>query len=60
MQGQLRAAMERDEQVLLIGEDIEGPYGGAFKCDEGPEPTVSWPRAQYAHRVKDPRYHWTE
>ena len=27
----LRAALERDERVLLIGEDIEGPYGGAFK-----------------------------
>jgi 2-oxoisovalerate dehydrogenase E1 component len=28
----LRAAMEDDERVLLIGEDIEGPYGGAFKA----------------------------
>ena len=27
----LRQAMERDERVLLIGEDIEAPYGGAFK-----------------------------
>ncbi len=27
----LRAAMEQDDRVLLIGEDIEGPYGGAFK-----------------------------
>jgi 2-oxoisovalerate dehydrogenase E1 component len=23
--------MRRDERILLIGEDIEGPYGGAFK-----------------------------
>jgi 2-oxoisovalerate dehydrogenase E1 component len=23
--------MERDERVFLLGEDIEGPYGGAFK-----------------------------
>ena len=23
--------MERDQKILLIGEDIEGPYGGAFK-----------------------------
>jgi 2-oxoisovalerate dehydrogenase E1 component len=27
----LRRAMERDERVILLGEDIEGPYGGAFK-----------------------------
>ncbi len=27
----LRQAMERDERVILLGEDIEGPYGGAFK-----------------------------
>jgi 2-oxoisovalerate dehydrogenase E1 component len=27
----LRAALERDDRILLIGEDIEGPYGGAFK-----------------------------
>ena len=23
--------MERDDRIVLIGEDIEGPYGGAFK-----------------------------
>jgi len=27
----LRKALERDERVFLLGEDIEGPYGGAFK-----------------------------
>jgi 2-oxoisovalerate dehydrogenase E1 component len=27
----LRRALARDEQVILLGEDIEGPYGGAFK-----------------------------
>lgn len=27
----LRRNMERDERIMLIGEDIEGPYGGAFK-----------------------------
>jgi 2-oxoisovalerate dehydrogenase E1 component len=27
----LRVALERDPRVLLVGEDIEGPYGGAFK-----------------------------
>lgn len=27
----LRRNMARDERILLIGEDIEGPYGGAFK-----------------------------
>ena len=27
----LRKGMERDDRVFLLGEDIEGPYGGAFK-----------------------------
>jgi len=27
----LRRALERDPAVVLLGEDIEGPYGGAFK-----------------------------
>lgn len=27
----LRAALDRDARVFLLGEDIEGPYGGAFK-----------------------------
>jgi 2-oxoisovalerate dehydrogenase E1 component len=27
----LRAALEQNEQTFLLGEDIEGPYGGAFK-----------------------------
>jgi 2-oxoisovalerate dehydrogenase E1 component len=27
----LRHAMERNPRVVVIGEDIEGPYGGAFK-----------------------------
>ncbi|MBX9622820.1 MAG: hypothetical protein K2X82_03310 [Gemmataceae bacterium] len=27
----LRRAMAADERVVVIGEDIEGPYGGAFK-----------------------------
>ena len=27
----LRRNMLRDERILLIGEDVEGPYGGAFK-----------------------------
>ncbi len=30
----LRSEMERDEQVLLLGEDI-GAYGGAFRLTEG-------------------------
>ncbi len=28
----LSAALAADERVILIGEDIESPYGGAFKC----------------------------
>ncbi len=28
----LRAALERDQRVVLLGEDIESPYGGAFKA----------------------------
>jgi 2-oxoisovalerate dehydrogenase E1 component len=27
----LRRNMTKDERIVLIGEDIEGPYGGAFK-----------------------------
>ena len=27
----LRRNMEHDQRIVLIGEDIEGPYGGAFK-----------------------------
>lgn len=27
----LHRAMARDQRILLLGEDIEGPYGGAFK-----------------------------
>jgi 2-oxoisovalerate dehydrogenase E1 component len=27
----LRRNMERDNRIILLGEDIEGPYGGAFK-----------------------------
>ena len=27
----VRRSMLRDERIVLIGEDIEGPYGGAFK-----------------------------
>jgi 2-oxoisovalerate dehydrogenase E1 component len=27
----LRRNLRRDERIVLIGEDIEGPYGGAFK-----------------------------
>ncbi len=27
----LKAAMEKDERLILMGEDIEAPYGGAFK-----------------------------
>jgi 2-oxoisovalerate dehydrogenase E1 component len=31
LNGVLRRNMERDNRIVLIGEDIEGPYGGAFK-----------------------------
>jgi 2-oxoisovalerate dehydrogenase E1 component len=27
----LQRAMRQDERIILLGEDIEGPYGGAFK-----------------------------
>src|SRR6201999_452578 len=30
-----RRNMDRDERIVLIGEDIEGPYGGAFKVTGG-------------------------
>jgi 2-oxoisovalerate dehydrogenase E1 component len=28
----LDGAMAADERIILVGEDIESPYGGAFKC----------------------------
>ena len=31
----LERAMESDDRVVLIGEDIESPYGGAFKVTQG-------------------------
>ena len=31
----LEEAMEQNEKILLLGEDIESPYGGAFKCTLG-------------------------
>ncbi|MDD5630135.1 MAG: thiamine pyrophosphate-dependent enzyme, partial [Elusimicrobia bacterium] len=31
----LRRSLERDPRVLVIGEDIEAPYGGAFKVTKG-------------------------
>ena len=30
----LDAALTADERVILLGEDIESPYGGAFKCTD--------------------------
>jgi pyruvate/2-oxoglutarate/acetoin dehydrogenase E1 component len=31
----LRAALEADERVILLGEDLTDPYGGAFKVTRG-------------------------
>jgi 2-oxoisovalerate dehydrogenase E1 component len=31
----LRRNLKRDERVIIIGEDIEAPYGGAFKVTKG-------------------------
>jgi len=31
----LDRALERDDRVVLVGEDIESPYGGAFKATKG-------------------------
>ena len=31
----LEEGLDADERVMLIGEDIESPYGGAFKCTMG-------------------------
>lgn len=35
IQQSLERALERDARVVLIGEDIESPYGGAFKATQG-------------------------
>jgi 2-oxoisovalerate dehydrogenase E1 component len=31
----LKRNMERDDRIILLGEDIESPYGGAFKVTKG-------------------------
>jgi 2-oxoisovalerate dehydrogenase E1 component len=31
----LGSALDADDRVILLGEDIESPYGGAFKCTDG-------------------------
>jgi len=31
----LRRNMQRDSRIILIGEDLESPYGGAFKVTKG-------------------------
>ena len=31
----LRRNMQRDSRIVLLGEDIESPYGGAFKATKG-------------------------
>ena len=31
----LEETMAHNEKVVLVGEDIESPYGGAFKCTQG-------------------------
>ncbi len=35
LQAGLRAAFDRDERVMLLGEDVADPYGGAFKVTRG-------------------------
>jgi pyruvate/2-oxoglutarate/acetoin dehydrogenase E1 component len=31
----LRAALDEDDRVILLGEDLVDPYGGAFKVTRG-------------------------
>ena len=35
LNGALRELLERDERVVVLGEDIADPYGGAFKVTRG-------------------------
>jgi pyruvate/2-oxoglutarate/acetoin dehydrogenase E1 component len=49
----LASAMARDPRVMLIGEDLVDPYGGAFKASKGlstafPDQVVSTPIAEAA------------
>lgn len=49
----LDSAMEADENVLLMGEDLRDPYGGAFKVTEGlstkyPERVLGMPISEAA------------
>lgn len=41
LNGALRRLLRDDERVMLLGEDIEDPYGGAFKVTRGA--STSWP-----------------
>ena len=31
----LKSLLKKDKKILLIGEDIHSPYGGAFKVSKG-------------------------
>lgn len=49
----LRALLDKDERVYLLGEDIADPYGGAFKATKGlstdfPERVLSMPVSEAA------------
>ena len=35
LNGALHASMENDPKVIVLGEDIIDPYGGAFKVTQG-------------------------
>ncbi len=44
----LHTALQQDEQVIILGEDVLDPYGGAFKVTQGistafPERTITTP-----------------
>ena len=45
----LHHAMESDERVYVLGEDIVDPYGGAFKVTARPIDKIPCPCPYHAH-----------
>ena len=50
--------MRRDERIILIGEDIEGSYGGRVQGDEGPESRDFLTASETRPLVKPPSLDW--
>ena len=50
LNGALHEAFEQRDDVVLIGEDVLDPYGGAFKVTRGPQRALARSRPDDAHQ----------